>query len=66
MLSKYKENTDREFAPAYFHSTTEIVIGPKYSLKSLLEFLKRIDKWISEGSGLIIESIDAKYVNISI
>ena len=32
LLSKCKENTDRDSAPAYFNSTTETAIGPKYSL----------------------------------
>ena len=32
LLSKYKENTDRELAPIYFNSTTNTVIGPKYGL----------------------------------
>ena len=32
LLSKYKENTERKFAPVYFSSTTKTVIGPKDSL----------------------------------
>ena len=34
--------------------------------KSFQEILYRIGNWISKGSGLVIESVDAKYVNISI
>ena len=34
--------------------------------KSFLEILYRIDSWINEGSGWIIESIEAQYVNISV
>ena len=34
--------------------------------KSFQEILHRIDNWINEGSGWIIESIEAQYVNISI
>ena len=34
--------------------------------KSFQEILYRIDNWINEGSGWVIESIDAKYVNIYI
>ena len=26
----------------------------------------RIDNWVNEGSGWVIESIDAEYVNISV
>ena len=67
MLSKYKENTDREFTTVYFNSTTKTVINSKYDLdKSFEEMFDRIDIWISEVSGWIIESIGAEYVNISI
>ena len=34
--------------------------------KSFQEILYRTDNWINEGSGWIIESIEAQYVNISI
>ena len=34
--------------------------------KSFQEILYRIDNWINEGSGSVIESIEAEYVNISI
>ena len=67
MLSKYKENTDREFASVYFNSTTQTLIGPRHGLgKSFQEVFNKIDNWISERSGWIIKSIDAEYVNISI
>ena len=47
MLSKYKENTDREIAPVYFSFTTKTVIGPKYGLnESFKELFNRIDNWI--------------------
>ena len=52
LLSKYKENTDREFTPVYFNFTTKTVIGPNYSLnKSFQEDFNRIDNWISGGTG---------------
>ena len=67
LLSKYKENTNREFAPIYFNSTTKTVIGPEDSLdKSFQEVLNGIYNWMGEGSGWIIESTDREYVNISI
>ena len=52
----------------YFNSATKTVINSdKYGLdKSFQEILYRIDNWINEGSGWIIESIDAQYMNISI
>ena len=68
LLSKHKENGDIEFAPIYFNSATKtVVINLKYDLdKSFQIILYRIDNWISEGSGWVIESVDAKYLNISI
>ena len=68
MLSKHKINGDIEYAPVYFNSATKTVINSdKYILdKSFQEILYRIDNWINEGSGWIIESIEAQYVNISV
>ena len=67
LLSKCKEHTEKEFAPVYFNSTTKTVIGSKDSLdKSFQEIFTGIDNWISEGSGWVIESTDAEYINISI
>ena len=56
LLSKHKENTDIEFAPIYFNSTTKSVAGPKHSLnKYFQDVFDRIDNWISGRSGWIIE-----------
>ena len=68
LLSKHKLNQDIEYASVYFNSATKTVIDfDKYDLdKSFQEILYRIDNWINEGSGWIIESIEAQYVNISI
>ena len=67
LLSKHKRNGDIEFAPVYFNSTTKTVIHSEYDLhKSFQEILYRIDSWINEGSGWVIESVHAEYVNISI
>lgn len=49
LLSKYNKNTDKEFAPDYFNSTTKTVIGPKYGLdkyfqKVLLELITGLMK----------------------
>ena len=64
LLSKYKENADREFTAVYFNSTTKSVIGLKYGLvKYFQEVFNKIDNSITEGSGRIIESIDAEYAN---
>ena len=67
LLSKYKGNGDKEFAPVYFNSATETEINSEYMLdKSFQEILYRIDNWINEGSGWVIESKETEYVNISI
>ena len=67
LLSKHKIDGDIEYAPVYSNSATKTVINcDKYGLdKSFQELLYRIDNWINEGSGLIIESIEPHYVNIS-
>ena len=68
LLSKHKINRDIEYASVYFNSATKTVISSdKYDLdKSFQEILYRIDNWINDGSGWIIESIEAQYVNISV
>ena len=49
----------------YFNSTTKTVINCEFSLdKSFQELLYRIDNWINEGSGWIVELIEGQYVNI--
>ena len=68
LLIKHKGNGDLQFAPVYFSSTTETVINfERYDIdKSFQEVSYRIDNWINESSGWVIESIDAEYVNISV
>ena len=63
LLSKHKENGGIEFAPAYFNSTTKTVISSDKHMhdKSFQEMFYRIDNWINEGSGWVIESVDAEY-----
>ena len=66
LLSKAKINGSIEYSPVYFNSTTKTVINSEFNLdKSFQEILYRIDNWINEGSGLIVESIDGEYVKIS-
>ena len=66
LLSKYK-NTDKKFASVYFNSAAKTVINPENMLdKSFHEILYRIDNWINEGSGWVVEPIEAEYVNIFI
>ena len=66
LLGKENENGDIEYSSVYFNSTIKTVINSELSLdKCFQEILYRIDNWIIEGSGWIIESIKGKYVNIS-
>ena len=66
MLKKCKPSGEIEFAPIYFNSVTKLIINHRYKLdKSFQEILYRIDAWINEGSGWIIESIESQYINIS-
>ena len=67
LLCKYRINVDKEFAPVYFNSATKTTINSdEYMLHRFQEILCRIDNWINEGSGWIIELIQSQYVNISI
>ena len=66
LLSKAKTNGSIEYSLVYYNSTTKTVINSEFNLdKSFQEILYRIDNWIFEGSGWIVESIDGEYVNIS-
>ena len=65
-LSKEKINGDTEYSSVYFNSITKTIINLDFNLdKSFEEILYRIDNWINEGSGWIIDSINGEYVNIS-
>ena len=66
LLKKYKLNGEIEFAPVYFNSVTKTVINHRFRLEnSFQEILYRIDVWINEGSGWIVESVEFQYTNIS-
>ena len=55
-----------EFAPVYLNSTANTVINHKFSLENAFqEILYRIDIWINDGSGWIVELIKFQYMNIS-
>ena len=65
-LKKHKSEGEIEFAPVYFNSTTKILINHKLGLGKLFqEIWYRIDNWINEGSGWIVETIKSQYINIS-
>ena len=66
LLSKVKINKSIEYSPSHFNSATKTVINHEFNLdKSFQEILYRIDHWINEGSGWVVESIDGEYINIS-
>ena len=66
MLKKYKANGEIEFKTVYFNLTTKTMINHKFSLENAFqEILYRIDNWINEGSGWIVELIESQYINIS-
>ena len=64
-LKKHK-NTEIEFAPVYFNSTTKTVINHRFRLENYFqEILYMIDVWIDKGSGWNVESIESQNINIS-
>ena len=66
MLKKYKPNGEIEFRPVCFNSTTKTVRNHKFNLEyAFQEILYRIDNWINEGSGWIVELIEFQYINVS-
>ena len=67
MLKKYKSIGEIEFKAVYFNSTTKTVINHKFSPENAFQkILYRIDNWINEVSGCIVELIQSQYINISI
>ena len=65
MLKKYKPNGEMEFGPVCFNSTTKPVVNHKFTLKNAFqEILYRIDDWINEGSGWIVELIESQHIGV--
>ena len=66
LLKKYKCNGEIKFRSVYFNSVTKTVTNHIFkSEKSFEEILYKIDVWINNGSGWIIELIESQYTNIS-
>ena len=67
--NKLKEKAKyTEYAGVYLNSFVKIVINENFELgidKAFEEILYRLDNWINEGSGWIIELINGQYLNIS-
>ena len=67
-LCKRKIIGDTEYANLYFNSFAKIVINYDFEHlidKSFEEIFYRIDNWINEGSGWMIDLINSEYLNIS-
>ena len=67
-LKKNKLDGKSEYARGYFHSFIKIVINENFDNsvnKSLEEILYRLDNWINEGSGWLVELINDQYLNVS-
>ena len=65
-IQKHKPNGEIEFTPDQSSSTTKTVINHKFSLENaFLEILYKIDNWINEGSGWIVELIECQSSDIS-
>ena len=67
LLSKIKTDGTIEYSPVYFNSATKTVINSdEFGLdQSFQEILYRIDNWINQGSGWIVESMEGFYLNVS-
>ena len=66
LLSKVRSDGNIEYSSVYFNSSTKTVINNECSLDQLFqEILYRIENWINEGSGWIIEEIYNQYLNVS-
>ena len=66
LLSKLKNNGETEYSPVYFNSLTKTVINDNYKLdQAFQKLIYRLDNWINEGSGWIVEEIYSQYLNIS-
>ena len=68
LLKQHKGYGYMEFASVYFTSTTKTVTySDKYMPdKFFQEIIYRIDNWINEQTGWVLESVDTEYVNLSI
>ena len=71
LLSKVKNSGENEcssikYSPVYFNSLTKTVINFDYKLdQSFQEIIYRLDNWVSNGSGWIVEEIYSQYLNLS-
>ena len=66
LLSKIKNNGETEYSPVCFNSLTKTVINGNYKLdQSFQEIICRLDKWVSYGSGWIVQEIYNQFLSVS-
>ena len=65
-LSKVKNSGSIEYTPVYFNCLTKAVINNNFELdQSFQEIIYRLESWISQGSGWIVEEMISQYLNLS-
>ena len=66
-MSKVKNSIEIEYSPVYFNSLTKTVINSnKFGLDlSFQEIIYRLENWVSNGSGWIVQEIINQYLNVS-
>ena len=67
-LKKYKLDGTIEYASVYLNSFVKTIINNGFDEgidESFSEILFRLDNWINEGSGWVIEMVNDQYLNIS-
>ena len=63
---KKRTNNGFQIRRPYFNSKIEIVINDRYFIEdSFEELINRIDQWISESSGWIIDKVESFYIHIA-
>ena len=67
LLSKVKNSNEIEYSLVYFNSLAKTVIGSnKFGLNQVFqETIYRLDNWVGNGCGLIVEEVDNQYLNVS-
>ena len=67
-LHKNKIDGSAEYANVYFNSFIKIVINHDFEHlidRSFEEILYRIDNWINEESGSVVDLVNSEYLNVS-
>ena len=67
-FKKHKLDSNVEYASVYLNSFIKTVINYDFDDgidKSFSEILFRLDNWINEGSGWVVEMVNDQYLNIS-